>query len=149
MVFLQAAVSRAGPAYALVAQVETGRIDLLLSQDVVDEVREVLLRPAVQKKFPLLTIRFVDEFLHRMGSLAVFIEHVPPTFRSTRDPDDEIYVNLALAGQARYLVTRDRDLLDLEIENNPEGRDLRRLNAGFRILDPVELLRQLFAAHRP
>ena len=148
MVFLQAAVSRGGPAFALLAQAEAGGIELLLSQDIIDEVREVLLRPAVQRKFPVLTVLFVGDFLHRIASLATFVEQVPRTFRSERDPDDEIYVNLALAGQAQYLVTRDRDLLDLEGENNLEGQDLLRLDACFRILDPVEVLRQLFAARR-
>ena len=54
MVFLQAAVSRRGPAFALLTLAETGRLELLISAEILSELREVLLRPAVQQKFPLL-----------------------------------------------------------------------------------------------
>ena len=30
-----------------------------------------------------------------------------------RDPDDEVFLNLAIQSDAEFLVTRDRDLLDL------------------------------------
>ena len=38
---------------------------------------------------------------------------VPQAFRLERDPKDEPYLDLAVAARARYLVSRDRDLLDL------------------------------------
>jgi putative PIN family toxin of toxin-antitoxin system len=38
---------------------------------------------------------------------------VPRTLTLPRDPKDEPYLNLALAVGAQYLVSRDKDLLDL------------------------------------
>ncbi len=106
----------------------------------------MLLRPAVRKKFPLLSIELVDAFLDRLQRFATPIETVPRVFQFARDPDDELYINLALAGQARYLVTRDRDLLDLAEETTPQARELQRLHPGLKILGPVMFLRQLAAA---
>ena len=44
---------------------------------------------------------------------AVVLTEIPKAFTLARDPKDEPYLNLALAAGARYLVTRDKDLLDL------------------------------------
>jgi predicted nucleic acid-binding protein len=56
-----------------------------------------------------------------------------------------LYINLALAGNAHYLITRDRDLLDLAAQATREAQYLRRLRPELRILDPVALLRELSA----
>lgn len=146
MVFLQAAVSRHGPAFALLTLVEAGRLELLVSRETLAELREVLFRPGVRQKFPLLSTEFVDAFLDRLERLATAIESVPRVFSFARDPDDEPYINLAVAGQAQYLVTRDRDLLDLAGQATPEGRELRRMHPALRILDPLLFLRALAAS---
>jgi predicted nucleic acid-binding protein len=64
-------------------------------------------------------------------------------FSCPRDPDDEPYVNLAVAAGARYLVTRDKDLLDLM-----EDADFRRRFATLAILDPAAFLLERSGKHR-
>lgn len=145
VVLLQAAVSRRGPAFALLTQVEVGRLELLISDSAIAELREVLVRPAVQRKFPVLTADVVEAFIARIMAIAATIQPVPALFRLPRDPDDEMYVNLALAGNARFLITRDRDLLDLAACATREAQYLQRLRPELRILDPVALLRELSA----
>ena len=50
----------------------------------------------------------MDEIIHRVAF------HVPPsTARRSRDPDDDIFLDLALAVEAAFLITGDKDLLDL------------------------------------
>ena len=61
-------------------------------------------------------------------------------FTLDRDPKDEIYVNLAIEAGASYLVSRDKDLLDLM--NDP---DFRSRFPGLTILDPVAFLKELSA----
>ena len=143
MVFLQAAVSRRGPAFALLTLAEAGRLELLVSSEILFELRDVLLRPAVQQKFPLLTIEFVDAFLARLERFTTPVQRVPRKVRLDRDPDDEPYVNLAVAGQAHYLVTRDRDLLDLANELSPDANELRRVHPALKVIDPAAFLREL------
>lgn len=55
-----------------------------------------------------------------------------------RDPKDEPYLNLAIATKAEYLVTRDRDLLDLMHDSSFQQR-----YPDLRILDPVEFLNEI------
>jgi putative PIN family toxin of toxin-antitoxin system len=143
MVFLQAAVSRGGPAFALLELVEARRLELLVSREILAEVREVLLRPKIQARFAFLSENRIDAFLQRIEELTEILDTVPAAFRLERDPGDEPYINLALAGEADFLVTRDRDLLDLAAIEGEQQRELRRLHPRLRILDPAALLKEL------
>jgi predicted nucleic acid-binding protein len=60
------------------------------------------------------------------------------SIRYPRDPDDEPFINLALVSEARYLVSRDKDLLDLAGDEGFQGS-----YPGLKILDPPALLREL------
>ena len=144
VVLLQAAVSR-GPAFALLTLAEAGRLELLLSDDILSEVRDVLLRTEVQQRFPILSVEFVEAFIARIRQLGTLVDPVPSRFKFQRDPDDEPYLNLAAQGGAKYLVTRDRDLLDLVKASDEDAQQIRRACPDLRILDPVELLRELVA----
>jgi predicted nucleic acid-binding protein len=62
-----------------------------------------------------------------------------------RDPDDEPYLNLAIVSKTEFPVTRDRDLLDLTDENNPDGQRLRAQAPGLQVLDPAAFLQALAA----
>jgi predicted nucleic acid-binding protein len=72
---------------------------------------------------------------------------VPQVFSYDRDPKDARYVNLAIAAEARYLVTWDRDLLALADASRPEGREFQAAYAALRIVTPSELLRDLPRIH--
>jgi predicted nucleic acid-binding protein len=58
--------------------------------------------------------------------------------RCLRDPKDERYLNLAIAVGARYLVSRDTDLLDL-MKDQPFRNQFPHLN----ILDPTAFLQAM------
>ena len=139
---LQAAVSR-GPAFAVLTLVEAGGLELLLSDDILSEVRDVLLRTEVQQRFPVLSGEFIEAFLARIRHIGTLVDPVPSSFKFRRDPDDEPYLNLAAYGRVKYLVTRDRDLLDIMESRDDNARQLRRACPDLRILDPVDLLREL------
>ena len=68
---------------------------------------------------------------------------VPQVFTYERDPRDEKYINLAIASNAHYLVSRDKDLLDLRKEDLPEGQGFRAQFPSLQILDPVDFLKQI------
>jgi putative PIN family toxin of toxin-antitoxin system len=106
VILLQAAARATGPAGACLQAVRDGRLELVVSPAILDEVRDVLTRPKTLRKFPTLTLEDV-------AALAVELPDVPRVFTLARDPKDEPYINLALAANARYLVSRDNDLLDL------------------------------------
>jgi uncharacterized protein len=136
MVFVQALANAKGPACACYELVRGGRLTLYVSPEIVAEVGDVLGRPKVRRKLPTLTDERVEAFLRDVLGRAAMLSDVPETFRLERDPKDERYINLAVAADASYLVTWDRDLLDLM---NDEG--FRQQFPHLMILEPPALLR--------
>ena len=65
---------------------------------------------------------------------------MPAVYRLHRDPDDEPIVNLAIATQAAFLVSRDQDLLDLM-----NDEEFRKAYPDLTILDPVAFLKHVRA----
>jgi putative PIN family toxin of toxin-antitoxin system len=137
-VYVQAALSPRGPAFAALDLLERATFTLYISADVLAEVRDVLTRSKLRHK-KRMTEERVNAFLTRLEAKATFIlGDIPRHFTYPRDPDDEPYINLALAANAKYLVTRDNDLLDLM-----KDKGFRKQYPHLTILDPVAFLRQL------
>jgi putative PIN family toxin of toxin-antitoxin system len=141
VILLQAAARRTGPAAECLRAVRDGRLKLFLSPDILAEVRDVLGRPKSLRKFPALTPEAVDVFLEDVANNATTLSTVPKVFSLARDPKDEPYINLAAAIQARYLVSRDKDLFDLMGDDT-----FRRQFPALTVIDPVALLRELTLA---
>lgn len=120
--------------------VHEGVVKLCMSPEVLAEIRDVLNRPEHQAKFPALTPAAVDAFLARYLRAASWFSSVPKVFELQRDPKDGKYVDLAVAAMAPYLVTTDRDLLDLMDGSTAVGRDFVERFPGLRILDPITFL---------
>jgi predicted nucleic acid-binding protein len=78
-----------------------------------------------------------------MAALSIPISNVPEEFHYERDPEDEPYINLALVTDARYLVSLDRDLLDLMDTTSEEGRDFQRRYPMLRVVKPIALLAEI------
>ena len=103
----------------------------------------MLSRPELRQKFPLLTEENRDSHLRRLEQEAILIHNVPETFRYPRDPDDEIYVNLAFITHARYLVSYDKDLLELMTANTEAARDFRLRAPHLKIVEPLDFLKEI------
>lgn len=143
MMFLQAAARGEGPAAACLLLVERGVIELCVSQEIMAEVRAVLARPRIRQKFPAMTDRIAEQFITAIANRAVNVVEVPRLFEFERDPKDEPYINLAIAANAGFLVSRDKDILDLAANPGSPGERLRRLAPELRILSPVAFLAEV------
>jgi putative PIN family toxin of toxin-antitoxin system len=148
MIFLQAAARDPSPARACFQLVEDGKLSLYISPAVLEEVKDVLSRHVLRRKFATLTPTWVEKFVRQVEEHAILVGDVPNVFSYPRDPDDEPYVNLAIVAGARYLVSRDNDLLDLMNEATPEGQAFRHQYPDLKILDPAALLRELAAGEQ-
>jgi putative PIN family toxin of toxin-antitoxin system len=135
--FVQAAMSSRGPAARAFRLAETQAYELFVSQAVLDEVDEVLSRPKILAKFPAGALTQIGQFLIRLRQIATVVSNVPVSVRLERDPKDEAYLDLAVYAHANYLVTRDRDLLDLMQPATSGGVNLP---AGLAIITPEEFL---------
>jgi predicted nucleic acid-binding protein len=111
---------------------------------VLREVGDVLRRPVLQRKFPLLTPERVDSFLRQVSVRAAMFTQVPHCFSLPRDPKDEPYLDLAITAGAHYLVTWNRKHLTYLMDRKtPEGKDFCGRYPDIRILAPPEFLQDL------
>ena len=132
---LQAAANKKGPAGACLTFVDEGAVKVFHSAVTLDEIRDVLNRPEIRRTFPKLTDESVLNFLDHVVDKGHMVEDVPTVYRFERDPNDEPYLNLAIAVHAPFLVSRDKDLLDLMNDD-----EFRKAYPWLTILDPPAFL---------
>jgi hypothetical protein len=95
----------------VVVRMRNGEYTLLYSQEMLEELTRVITRDKIWKKYKLTDDTF-NAFLNSI------IEHgervqVFTVVNICRDPDDNLLLSLALDGKADYIVSGDKDLLDL------------------------------------
>jgi putative PIN family toxin of toxin-antitoxin system len=90
-----------------------GAFDLYLSDAIIEETQEVLLeRERIRQRYP-----YTDEqpirFCRSLRSSFHLVTDPPPLSGVVRDPNDNMVIACALAAGGLYIVTYDKDLLDL------------------------------------
>lgn len=111
-VLLQALLNK-GPAFRCLECAESDQIELLMSAEVLREARDVFVRPALISRYPQLEPKRVSAFLELLARISTLLEVVPHAVSFPRDPKDEPCLDLAAAGRAEYLISRDKDVLSL------------------------------------
>lgn len=107
--------------------IKENRIKLILSGDILSEIKAVLLYPKIRRRHRR-TPKEIDKFLKetvRVGILApgkLIVEKIKD------DPEDNKYLSAAVEMKADFIVSGDRHLKDLKIFQ------------GIRILDPSTFL---------
>jgi putative PIN family toxin of toxin-antitoxin system len=140
--FVQALAAPDGPAGRCVQLAVDRKVDLFISAFVLEELRRVTSRPKIFAKLHLSAKR-VEEFFEVIEITGILLSGFREVFSYPRDHDDAHYVNLALAADARLIVSRDADLLDLMNVAKPEAAEFQRRFPALRILDPVNFLREV------
>ena len=143
MVFLQAAARRDSVAAACLRLAEEKHVELCLSPPILSEIHDVLSRPQIRSRFTTLNDTLVKDFLTALSSCARIYPEVREHVGFARDPNDEPYLNLAIEAQARYLASRDNDLLDLRNSGDPFAVGFRQSFPTLQILEPLEFLREI------
>jgi len=115
-IYLQAALSDKGAAYACWQLVENGEVRVFITEAILAEIEDVLNRPKLREKYRVLTDEKVAEVLQAIRAHAILIENTNQIYTFERDTDDEIFINLALTVKAEFLISRDNDLLDLRTD---------------------------------
>jgi putative PIN family toxin of toxin-antitoxin system len=106
------------------------KIQLIVSDEVVDEYLEIFDNLLAMDK------ETVAQWQERStDSPRVTVVKLGRRDQASRDPDDNVFLSTSRAGRAKYLVTNDRDLLDL-----PESA-IKAL--PFSIVKPHEFLRAI------
>jgi len=141
-VFVQAVINVRGPAARCVEKAAAGDVTLFVTPFILDEIRESWEK--LPRKYGV-TREQTELLASRVAGVATVLVHVPEVFVYERDPDDAHYVNVAIVADARLIVSRDKDLLDLMDAARPEGQAFQARFPSLRIIDPVLLLRELEA----
>ena len=143
MVFFQWAALPADRQHATVKALYDGTIRLCLSPELIEEVRDLLARPAIRAKAPSLTDARVADVLAAAVQHADWFEQVASVFTLPDHPDDDHVLNLAIQAQARYLVTWENRLLALEDSDRAEARRLHELAPALAVLSPKDFAEEL------
>lgn len=141
-VYFQALIGPTGPAGECLQAAESGSLQLYTSDYILDELRDVCLRPKLASKFRI-TPDSLDQFSERVQSCSTLLPTPPQVFTLIRDPKDEHYINLAIAASASLVVSRDRDLLALANPQDPDGQAFQAAYPSIEVVTPVEMLARL------
>ena len=105
---IASAIFFGGKPYQLLQYIMEGQVDVVASKEIVDEYEEIVLR--LKQKYPSISTRIpLQEILGRFEIIRVTADiHI------SRDPDDDKFISCAIDGKCLYIVSGDRDLLDIE-----------------------------------
>ena len=87
----------------------TSQAILLISDEVQSEIENVISRPKLQK---YITLERRTTFLSELSQQVERVT-INQQIRACRDPKDDKFLELAVCGEANYIITGDADLLDL------------------------------------
>ena len=142
---VQSVISETGPAARCVELVEQRVVSLAVSEYTLAEISQVLSRSGLRKRYVTLTDKRVQWLVSLLADHGEFFSKIKSHYDYPRDPDDEPYLNLAIEAGADFLVTRDRDLLDLMRWDREEGRIFQGRFRDLKIVDPAVFLKQIEA----
>lgn len=104
-------------------------LQLIVSEGIVEEYPEVLRRLEVDEKL-------VQRFLERLEARqTVSYVNLGPRVEASEDPDDNLFLSTAISGRAAFVVSQDRDLLEIPLDARKKLR--------FKIVTPSQLLAEL------
>lgn len=89
------------------------KVELLYSKELIEEYIEVIHRPKIQKYFKKSLIEIEDIITGILSIYACEIE-IKTEIDICRDKKDNFLLSLAIDGKADYLITGDKDLLELK-----------------------------------
>jgi len=110
--FVSGFLSKTGASARLMNAYRDGYFVLVISQEILDEIREVFSYSKIMQKYRLSPSE-IEHFLELLDhhALKVFPQTHPDVV--TEDPDDNKFLSCAAAAQADYIVSGDRHLLQL------------------------------------
>jgi len=89
--------------------ISSGEIKIIITQQLLDEIKDVTGRPRIKKYFPP---QAVNELIGLLKIIAITVE-IEPTHFNCKDPKDNFLLDLIDFSKADYLVTGDKFLLEL------------------------------------
>jgi len=143
MLFFQAAAQQPPRLHGTFQAIDARKVQLCMSQDLFDEIVDVLGRPEFLEQAPHFTPDRAARFFAKIKSVSIWIDRVPDAFTLPDHSKDDHLFNLSIALHADRLVTWEKRLLALEESDSADGQRLRLLALSLHIVTPAELLAEL------
>ena len=111
--FVSGLINDHGPSASLLRAWRQHKFVLIISDDIIEEVRRVLNYPRIARKYKLEDAH-IDSFLSLLEHEAVILRHLPKLKVIKEDPDDDKFLSCAVQGKADYIISGDSHLLELK-----------------------------------
>lgn len=125
-IYIQAFLSSSGTSGKCFDLASSGKIDLFITKPILTEIADVINRPSVLSLLPDATSEQIEVFVSSISEMAHLVEVPSDIFNLSRDPKDEIVIELAVGSEAEFIVTRDNDLLDLMVGIDLESKTVQK-----------------------
>ena len=86
------------------------KVEIILSEQILTEIRTVTSRPTFIQYFGSIEVDKLINFLKYVGKMV----DIKTEIKKCRDPKDDFLLSLAIDSQADFLITGDKDLLDIK-----------------------------------
>ena len=88
-------------------------VNLYTAEEILQEIRYVLLeKPHIRNRYTYSS-NTVETFINYLRDISMVVTQLPKIRVIERDPKDDMIIACAVAASANYIISRDRDLLDL------------------------------------
>ena len=102
-----------GEAFHLIQNLIDKKMELLISQDILNEIVEVLNREEKFQRFIDSRKENIEDLIRKILSVSTLIETKTKLQIVKDDPKDDIILEIALDGKAGYIVTYDHHLINM------------------------------------
>lgn len=103
-----------GNPYGVIKAWKEGQFLLVVTPQLIQEVIEVLMRPHIRRGYSLGDQQ-VSDVIQAIVEGGLMVPGRLEIAAVARDPDDDAILACAKEGKANYIVTGDKDLLDLDV----------------------------------
>jgi putative PIN family toxin of toxin-antitoxin system len=107
-IWVSALINPRGAPARLMQAVHDGRVRLILSAGLLSEIQAVLCRDRIRRRIAL-DENEVDTYLRVVARRSVLVS-ISGSLQICRDPKDDLILETAIVGGARFVVSRDEDL---------------------------------------
>lgn len=148
-IFIQAFLNPRGPSGQCFQLARERKIRLFVSKRTLTEIEEVIDRSAIHSVVHLNYEEQKDRFLMEIKSSAYRSTDLSCEFELLRDPKDEMIIDLAVGCEADFIVSWDKDLLDLMTGHDSVSKQFRQRFRHLKIVKPDEFLRTMLSRELP
>jgi len=139
-IYIQTFLNSSGESGQCFSLARSRKIELFITKAVLEEIVNVINRPGVLSFLPDATGEQIEIFVSSISEMANVVDVSSGIFSFSRDPKDEIVIELAVGSEAEFIITRDKDLLELMTGIDLESKQFRQRFRGLKVVEPKEFL---------